>query len=67
MFFRVAIDGLLQSQLRVNLANLPPPSEIYAIEVFSGAATVPVQYNKMSNREGDNKFRACGLIAIWTR
>ncbi len=45
MFFRVAIDGMLQSQVRVTLANLPPPSEIYAIEVFSRVATVPVQYN----------------------
>jgi len=57
----------LQPQVRVNLADLPPPSEIYAVEVFSGAAMVPVQYHKMSIRDGDNNFRACGLIAIWTR
>jgi hypothetical protein len=57
---RVAIDGLIQPT-RANLALLPPPSEIYAIEIFAGPASQPL---KMAG-EGEQRF--CGLIAIWTR
>ena len=58
---RVAIDGLIQPT-RPNLALLPPPSDIYAIEVFGGPSSQPL---KMGGGEGEQRF--CGLIAIWTR
>jgi hypothetical protein len=44
-----------------NLANLPPPADIHGIEVFSGPASIPVQYG------GAGKDKWCGLIAVWTR
>ena len=57
---RVAIDGLIQPT-RPDLSLLPPPSEIYAIEVFGGPAAVPLKFG------GEGEQRFCGLIAIWTR
>ena len=36
------------------------PSEIYGIEVYSGAATIPAQY--LAATSGGS----CGLIMIWT-
>jgi hypothetical protein len=44
-----------------DLRDLPPPQDIYGIEVFAGGSSMPVQYSGT----GDNKL--CGLIAIWTR
>ena len=57
---RIAVDGLVQPG-RPNLAQLPPPSEIFGIEVFAGGASMPLP---MAG-EGDERW--CGLIAIWTR
>lgn len=66
-YFRLAIDGLVRPEQRPNLAQLPPPSEVYAIEVFSGAASVPVQYSAVNMRAYNDDTRSCGLIAVWTR
>ena len=58
---RVAIDGKIL-QTRPNLAvELPPPNEIYGIEVYAGSARLPVEVPG----EGDQRF--CGLIMVWTR
>ncbi|MBL0171851.1 MAG: carboxypeptidase regulatory-like domain-containing protein [Gemmatimonadaceae bacterium] len=57
---RVAIDGIVQTG-RPNLALLPPPTEIFGIEVFAGSARVPLEYG------GEGEERYCGLIAIWTK
>jgi hypothetical protein len=45
----------------VNANDLPRPSEIYGVEVFSGSATIPPQYVHAA------AGRVCGLVAIWTR
>jgi hypothetical protein len=45
----------------VDLRFLPAPDEVYGIEVFAGAATIPLQYGGV----GQNK--SCGMVAIWTR
>jgi len=42
-----------------NLDLLPAPKQIAGIEVYSGAATLPPQFN------GYN--RGCGVILVWTR
>jgi hypothetical protein len=58
---RVAIDGKVLLG-RPNLAvELPPPSEIYGIEVFAGSARLPIDVPG----EGDQRF--CGLIMVWTK
>jgi hypothetical protein len=44
-----------------DLRDLPPPQDIYGVEVFAGGSSIPVQYSGA----GDGKL--CGLIAIWTR
>jgi hypothetical protein len=42
-----------------NLDLLPAPREIAGIEVYSGAATIPPQFNGYD--------RGCGVILIWTK
>jgi hypothetical protein len=64
-FMRIIVDGIEMStkpgDSKYNLRNLPAPSEIHGIEVFSGPATVPVEFGGV----GSGKW--CGLIAIWTK
>jgi hypothetical protein len=61
-YMRLAIDGVVLHDVPINLGlHMPPPSEIYGIEVFAGPATIPAQY------AGDFRNMACGLIAVWTR
>lgn len=42
-----------------NLDLLPSPRELAGIEVYSGSATIPPQFNAMNN--------GCGVILVWTR
>jgi len=42
-----------------NLDLLPPPKDIGAIEVYSGASTIPPQFSGFD--------RSCGVIVVWTR
>lgn len=63
-FMNVMVDGVMMATPMdgpFDVAKLPPPDEIHGIEVFAGAASLPVQYGGA----GNNKW--CGLIAIWTR
>lgn len=64
-FLRVAVDGLVQlaglDHVGFDLNQLPPPSEIHGIEVFAGAATLPIEFAGIGDGKG------CGLIAIWTK
>jgi carboxypeptidase family protein len=61
----VAVDGVVLNRTpghtAFDLRQLPPVDEIYGIEVFAGAASIPLAYGG----EGDGKW--CGLIAVWTR
>ncbi len=64
-FLIVMVDGLILNgnpgQKAFDLRQLPKPDEIHGIEVFAGAASIPLQYGGV----GDGKW--CGMIAIWTR
>ncbi len=62
-WFRVAVNGVLTHEPRANLKELPTPDQVYGIEVFSGAATMPIQYG--AARSATERF--CGLIMVWTR
>lgn len=60
-WLQIAVDGRIRPG-RQNLLTLPPPSEIHGMEIFAGAARLPVEYHG-----GGGDLRYCGLIAIWTK
>jgi hypothetical protein len=58
--YRVMVDDvMLPTSPAVNLDDLPAPKDVAGIEVYSGPATIPVQYRGMG--------MTCGLIIVWTR
>ncbi|MEO7457337.1 MAG: TonB-dependent receptor [Gemmatimonadaceae bacterium] len=54
----VYVDGL-QMATPFNLDNLPAPSSIAGIEMYSGPATTPARYGGTDRR--------CGVILVWTK
>lgn len=56
--FQVFIDGGLFSETG-DLSAAPSPREIAGIEVYSGPATIPLEYRRQSTM--------CGIILIWTK
>ncbi len=61
---QILVDGVRLSPAdgsEVDLNQLPPPDVIHGIEVFAGAARLPLEFGGA----GANKW--CGVIAIWTR
>ena len=50
-------DGVLLHESK--LSRLPRPSEIAGIEIYSGSATIPLQYKSANT--------GCGVILIWTK
>ncbi len=67
-WLRVAINGVVQSDGRPDLRTLPAPGEVYGIEVFAGAATIPATMAAQGGNElGPRARTGCGLISIWTR
>ena len=64
-YLLVMVDGLVKNGVpgrpAFDLNQLPRPDEIHGVEVFAGAAMIPLQYSGM----GDGKW--CGMIAVWTR
>lgn len=57
---RIGMDGIVFGTSRVFDVNYIMPHEIYGIEIYDGAATIPAQY--LTGNEGGS----CGLIMIWT-
>jgi len=64
-YLSVIVNGIPQrpkpGAAAFDLRDLPPPPDIYGIEIFAGGSSIPVQYG------GTGDGKACGLIAIWTR
>ena len=56
--FQLFLDGMPMPHAQ-NLAELPPPKDLAGIEIYSGAATIPLQY-----KFGD---AFCGVILLWTK
>ena len=54
------IDGIPLSGMPFDVDQLPP-SDIEAMEIYSSAATVPVEFR------GALRAQGCGSIVIWTR
>jgi hypothetical protein len=59
--FKIFIDGVGMPKDTKVERDLPTPKEIGGIEVYSGPATIPLQY-KTTDKGG-----FCGVILIWTR
>jgi Carboxypeptidase regulatory-like domain/TonB-dependent Receptor Plug Domain len=58
----IFLDGIRQKDQTggpVNLDDLPVPSEIAGIEMYTGPAVVPLQYAGMGT--------PCGVLLIWTK
>lgn len=55
------LDGVPVGAIRLDF--LPPPNEIAAIEVYAGAATVPVWLPRGPRGETES----CGAILFWTK
>ncbi len=59
---RIGVNGTLLAESEPDVRNLPPPSEVHGIEVFSGISTAPVQYGAHFT-----DVPMCGLVMVWTR
>jgi Carboxypeptidase regulatory-like domain/TonB-dependent Receptor Plug Domain len=57
--FAVYLDGV-RLPTGSGFNDIAPPKEIAGIEIYSGAATIPVQYKPISGS-------FCGVILLWTR
>lgn len=62
-YISVMVDGIIKNPLGdpFDLRALPRPDEVYGIEVFAGASSIPLQYG------GTGSGKWCGMIAVWTR
>ena len=58
--YEVFLDGL-PMPMPTNLDDLPRPADLAGIEVYSGPATVPLQYKRAGGRA------SCGVILVWTK
>ena len=58
--YQIILDGI-PLPTPTSLDDLPRPTDLGGIEIYSGPATVPLQYKSLS---GGSK---CGVILIWTR
>jgi Carboxypeptidase regulatory-like domain/TonB-dependent Receptor Plug Domain len=56
--FQIFVDGLIFAE-DGDLTNVPSPSNIAGVEVYSGPATIPLQYKRHDS--------LCGVILIWTK
>jgi hypothetical protein len=56
--FQVFLDGVKMPAASIN--DLAAPADLAGIEIYSGAATIPLQYKPPSGA-------ACGVILLWTR
>ena len=55
--YEIFIDGLSVGN-QFNLSLMPRPEEIAGIEIYTSAATAPMQYGRSQ--------RGCGAILVWT-
>jgi hypothetical protein len=56
--FQLFLDGVPMPP-GTNLMNLPPPRDLAGIEIYSGPATIPLQYKYGT--------ASCGVILFWTK
>ena len=56
---QVLVDGM-PMEPGFNLDDLPSPQLVAGVEIYTGAATIPLNLGAQANRW-------CGLIAVWTK
>lgn len=58
---RVYLDGMRVPDTpgMTALSVVPPPNELRGIEIYSGPATIPLQYKTVGS--------GCGVILVWTK
>ena len=56
---RVVVDGVLMPD-GFSIDDIRP-SDIYGMEVYNGAATIPIQYSSV------RRDAVCGLLMVWTK
>lgn len=56
--FQIFVDGKIFDE-HGDLSNAPPPSDVAGVEVYSGPATIPLEYKRHDTM--------CGIILIWTK
>jgi hypothetical protein len=63
------VDGVAIPNPRNIDLELPPPSDIYGIEVYSAAGTIPLQYATFAGGNGRAQpgGSICGVILLWTK
>jgi hypothetical protein len=65
-YMAVMLNGVVMtpevSEPAFDLRMLPPPGEIYGVEVYGGAASIPLRYAGAVMQGGN-----CGLIAVWAK
>jgi hypothetical protein len=67
-YMAVMIDGVVvrntysDSTNAFDLRDLPPPEAVHGVEIFGGAASIPMKYAGVAVSD-----QTCGLIAVWTR
>src|SRR5215475_3293929 len=66
--YQFFLDGVLINTPNV-ITDLPRPAELEGIEVYSGPATIPLQYKPVGAgaAPGPNGGGACGVVLLWTR
>lgn len=63
------VDGVIIPTPRNVDTELPPPSLIHGIEVYSTAGTIPVEYATFGDGQGNLRRGGsfCGVILVWTK
>jgi hypothetical protein len=68
--YQFFLDGVLINTPNV-ITDLPRPSELQGIEVYSGPATIPLQYKPIGDGAGPGSNYSgggsCGVVLLWTR
>ena len=57
--FQLILDDVIMPRATV-LESMPAPNQIAGVEIYSGAATIPLRYK-------GTVASACGLILVWTK
>jgi hypothetical protein len=60
--YQTYLDGVALEPARIWKA-LPPPSQLFGIEVYSGPTTIPLQFKPF----GEHTSAFCGVVLVWTK
>lgn len=67
--YQTYLDGVALEPARIWQA-LPPPGQVFGIEVYSGPTAIPLQFKTLEGSAITSKGRAnafCGVILVWTK